>query len=140
MTLDRILGGAAVLFGGFLLLYAIPANVRMVEGAMPYPAMFPQIAAWLFVGLGIIQFFFVKSEVEFPSLKRFATFFVAVGLTLIALLFVEQFGYLPVMIALLGSIIFLVRERRPLWMVVGVLGLPIGVWVLFELILHRPLP
>lgn len=140
MTIDRILGGAAVLFGGFLLLYAIPENVRMVEGAMPYPAMFPQIASWLFIGLGIVQFFFVKSEVEFPSFKRFASFFVAIGLTLIALLFVEQFGYLPVMIALLGSIIFLVRERRPLWMVVGVLGLPVGVWVLFEFILHRPLP
>lgn len=67
MTVDRIGGGIAVLFGVFLLLYGIPANVRMIDGAMPYPALFPQIAAWMFIGLGLVQMVFVKTKADFPQ-------------------------------------------------------------------------
>lgn len=140
VTTDRILGGIAVLFGGFLLFYGIPANIRMIEGIVPYPAMFPQIAAWLFIGLGLIQAVFVKSRVEIPSLKRMLVFGLAAAVTLAALLTVDRFGYLPVTIALMAFIAFIVRERRPVWGATVIAGLPVGVWLLFEQVLQRPLP
>jgi putative tricarboxylic transport membrane protein len=140
MTVDRIGGGIAVLFGGFLLLYAIPANVRMIEGAMPYPAMFPQIAAWMFIVLGFAQMIFVKTEVEFPSGKQILAFLITIFCTLIAVLFLEQLGYLPVMFALMVAVALLVQERRPLWVAVIIIGFPVGIWLLFENILQRPLP
>ncbi len=140
MNADRILGGAAIAFGGFLLLYAIPANVRMVEGAMPYPAMFPQIAAWLFIVLGAIQIFFVRSEIEWPSARQAIMFGLAAVLTLAALLTLDRFGYLPVAIALMAAIALLVRERRPVWAAAVIVGIPVGVWLLFEQVLQRPLP
>lgn len=140
MTVDRIGGGIAVVFGVFLLLYAIPANVRMIEGKMPYPALFPQIAAWMFIGLGLVQIVFVKTKSEFPSGIQFLAFLGAILLTLIAVLFVETIGYLPVMFALMVAIVLLVQERRRLWVVVMTLGFPIGIWLLFEQILQRQLP
>jgi putative tricarboxylic transport membrane protein len=140
MTVDRIGGGIAVLFGGFLLLYAIPANVRMIEDAMPYPAMFPQIAAWMFIVLGFAQMIFVKTEVEFPSGKQILAFLITIFCTLIAVLFLEQLGYLPVMFALMVAVALLVQERRPLWVAVIIIGFPVGIWLLFENILQRPLP
>jgi hypothetical protein len=140
MSSDRILGGAAIAFGGFLLLYAIPAHVRTVQGVVPYPAMFPQIAAWMFIGLGAAQMIFVKSVVEIPDIKRAGMFAVAAATTLAALLTVDAFGYLPVMIALMAATVFVVRELRPVWIATVVVGLPVGIWLLFEQVLQRPLP
>ena len=140
LSADRIGGGIVVLFGGFLLLYAIPANVRMIDGVMPYPAMFPQIAAWMFIGLGLIQMLFVKTEADFPSGIQFLAFLGVIFLTLIAVLFVEQLGYLPVMTALMIAVVLLVQERRPLWIAVMIVGFPIGIWLLFEQVLQRQLP
>lgn len=140
MTSDRLLGGAAIAFGGFLLLYAIPVHVRTVQGVVPYPAMFPQIAAWMFIGLGVAQMIFVKSAVEIPSIKQAGMFAIAAAATLVALLTVDSFGYLPVMVALMAAIVFVVRERRPVWVATVVVGLPVGIWLLFEQILQRPLP
>jgi hypothetical protein len=31
-------------------------------------------------------------------------------------------------------------ERRPLWLVIGVAGTTLVIWVMFELVLQRPLP
>lgn len=137
---DRILGAGAILFGVFLLLYAIPENVRHVRGALPYPAMFPQFAAWLFIGLGALQFLFVKSQPDVPSPRRLLNFGLIAGLTLLALLTINRFGYLPVSIALMACVTLLVRERRPVWMATIVIGLPLGVWLLFEQVLQRSLP
>jgi putative tricarboxylic transport membrane protein len=140
IPVDRILGTGAILFGVFLLLYAIPENVRQVRGALPYPAMFPQIAAWLFIGLGVLQVLFVKSELDVPSPRRLINFGIIAALTLLALLTINRFGYLPVSIALMACVAMLVRERRPVWIATIVLGLPIGVWLLFEQVLQRSLP
>lgn len=140
MTLDRIIGGIVVAFGGFLLLYGIPANVKTVQNAMPYPAMFPQIAAWMFVGLGAVQFFVGNATFTFPGGKQFSAFLGVIFLCLIAVLFLEQLGYLPVAIALMVAITILSKERRPMWMAVITLALPVGVWLLFEQVLQRPLP
>lgn len=112
----------------------------MIDGAMPYPAMFPQIAAWMFIGLGLVQMLFVKTKAEFPTGLQFIAFLGAIFFTLIAVLFVENLGYLPVMIGLMVAIVLLVQERRPLWVVVMIIGFPVGIWLLFEQVLQRQLP
>lgn len=140
MTLDRLIGGIAILFGGYLLLYGIPANVRMVEGMMPYPAMFPQIGAWMFLVLGAIQLIVAHEKLDLPTARQFLIFLGVVGLTLIAVLMVENFGYLVVMIPLLAVLTLIAKERRPLWIVSMAVGLPLGVWLLFEFVLQRSLP
>ncbi|MGR3659579.1 MAG: tripartite tricarboxylate transporter TctB family protein [Paracoccaceae bacterium] len=140
MTLDRIIGGIVVAFGGFLLLYFIPAHVRVIENRIPYPAMFPQMAAWMFIGLGLVQMLSGKAEFEFPSGRQFLAFLGVVFLTLIAVLFVEKIGYLPVMITFMAAIVIVSHERRPFWAAIMIIALPIGVWLLFEQVLQRALP
>ena len=49
-------------------------------------------------------------------------------------------GYLlaaPVMILIL---MLMIGERRPLWLVTGILIIPLAVWGTIELLLKRPLP
>lgn len=140
MSLDRIIGGIVVVFGGFLLLYSIPENVRMIDRPIPYPAMFPQMAAWMFICLGAVQMLIGKARFEFPSGTQFLAFLGVIFLTLLAVLGLEKFGYLPVMIPFMAAVTLISRERRPLWVGVMVLGLPLGVWLLFEHVLQRPLP
>lgn len=140
MILDRVIGGIAILFGGFLLLYGIPANVRMVSGTMPYPAMFPEIGAWMFVVLGAIQVVVGRASFRLPSARQFLVFLGVIGLTLIAVLNLERFGYLVVMVPFLAAITLISGERRLLWAALMILGLPAGVWFLFEFVLQRSLP
>ncbi|WP_121062408.1 tripartite tricarboxylate transporter TctB family protein [Chachezhania antarctica] len=140
MALDRIIGGMAIAFGAFLLLYGIPANVRMVSGMMPYPALFPQIGAWMFIVLGAIQLGLGRDSFEFPGIRQFGVFLGVVGLTLLAVLGLERFGYLTVMIPLLAALALVSGERRWPWIAGIALGLPLCVWALFEFVLQRGLP
>ncbi len=52
MTLNRFLGGAWIAVGVLLLAYLIPANVTEAPESVMNPALFPNIAAWLVIGLG----------------------------------------------------------------------------------------
>lgn len=142
MTTDRILGGIAVLFGGFLLLWGIPANVKTVPGIFVYPnpALFPQIAAVLMIALGFMQMVFTKTDADVPSLRKFLLFLAVAGATLLAMLGIRVFGYLPVAFALMVLVCVITGERRPVWLATVVVGLPIGIWLLFEQVLNRPLP
>lgn len=142
MTTDRILGGIAVLFGGFLLLWGIPANVQMVSGIFVYPnpALFPQIAAVLIIALGIMQMMFTKTKADVPSLTRFLWFLAVAGGTLLAMVGIRVVGYLPVAFALMVLVCLITGERRPVWLITVIVGMPVGIWLLFEQVLNRPLP
>ncbi|MGV0816621.1 tripartite tricarboxylate transporter TctB family protein [Martelella sp. AMO21009] len=142
MTADRILGGAVALFGVFLLLWGIPDNVKTVPGIFVYPnpALFPQLAAALLVALGVMQMVFTKTNADVPSFARIALFLAVAGATLVAMVGIRAFGYLPVAIALMILICIITGERRPLWLATVVIGLPVGTWLFFEQILSRPLP
>lgn len=142
MTSDRVLGGFAVLFGVFLLLYGIPANVKMVSGIFVYPnpALFPQIAAVLMIALGVMQMVFTKSRADVPTLRRVLLFLAVAGATLLAMVGIRTFGYLPVAVALMVLVCLITGERRPVWLLTVIVGMPVGIWLLFEHVLSRPLP
>lgn len=142
MTLDRLLGGIVALFGLFLLTYAIPANVKSASGmfVFPNPALFPQIAAVLMVVLGLMQAALVRTKTELPGWKAFGMFLVVAGATLAAMLLIRLLGYLPVAFALMVAVCLIGRERRPLWLGIVIVAVPVGTWLLFEQVLGRPLP
>lgn len=142
MTVDRLLGGMFALFGIFLLAYAIPANVQTVPGLLvfPNPALFPQVAAGLFILLGLLQMLFVKTSADLPGWKRLGLFAAAAGATLAAMLLIDDLSYLPVAIGLMVAVCLVTGERRPLWLGTVIVGLPVGTWLLFEQVLQRPLP
>lgn len=139
-SLDRILGGTAALIGGFLLLYLIPANVASIEGSVFSPSLFPNIAAWLIVVLGLVQLISTPTKVDLPPGREVFRLILIDVLALVTLFLMEQIGYIPAAIVLMAAATMMVYERRPVWIITTVIAMPLSIWTLFEVILHRPLP
>jgi tripartite-type tricarboxylate transporter receptor subunit TctC len=139
MHVERVLGAIGIAFGILLLTVVIPRHVTSTPGFVN-PARFPQLAAWLFVGLGTIQCFGAKAsapEVELRLLARLALVAACLVVTILAM---TRIGYLASSIALMAAICAIMFERRTTWLAVTILATPIGVWLLFEVVLRRPLP
>lgn len=140
MTIERFLGGITALCGVLLLLYGIPANVAHVEDAMMAARTFPQMAAWIFIVAGIVQMIFVKSKLTLPTLRELLRVILVLSLILAMVFLMEHFGYLVGAMSLMAAVMVIIYERRPLWLLIAIAAVPIGVWVLFEVLLLRPLP
>lgn len=141
MTQERILGGCVVLFGALLLLFIIPNQVTAVPGSPTDPSLFPKLAAWLFIVLGLAQIAFSGEtndagigRAELGKLALVMLILTACGWAM------EKYGHIPAMTALMIASVLLVYERRWYWIATTVLLLPIGCWSLFEIVLERPLP
>lgn len=141
MTIERFLGAVAVIGGILLLLYGIPANVEKLEyDVILQPRVFPQIGAIIIVVAGTLQFFFSKSKVELPSLRDFVRVLIVCGLIIASVFVMERFGFLVGAALLMAAVMYLVYERRPIWLIVAIAVMPVLIWVIFEVVLRRPLP
>lgn len=139
MKSGYISGGVTALFGGFLLLYLIPTFVASTDGLMS-PDLFPSIAAWMFILLGVIQVISPGEDVELPSSREFMRTGLIALTVLVAILAMDWFGYIIVAVSFMVAITMLMYERRPIWLIATVIAMPIGIWLFFEVLLRRPLP
>lgn len=139
MNTERILGGGAAAFGAFLLLYLIPNYVTDSDGVMS-PTLFPSIAAWMFILFGSIQAVVSGVPIKLPSTREFIRSGMITLIALIAILAMEWLGFLIVAPVFMAIITIFMYERRPLWLAATIVAVPIGVWLVFELLLRRPLP
>jgi len=140
VTTERILGGIAIAFGGLLLFEIIPDNARSIEGLIVDPSTFPNMAAFLIAGLGIIQIVASKQRMPLPTAREFWRVLMIAALTAVAVLALGEVGYLATMFVFMALIIVIVHERRPVWMATVIVGMPVVVWAFFEVLLKRPLP
>lgn len=139
MKNEHISGGVAALFGGFLLLYLIPNYVTSSEGVMS-PTLFPSIAAWMFILLGVIQAVVPGEPITIPGAREFIRTTMIALIVLVAILAMDWLGFLIVSIAFMAVITIFMYERRPVWLIATIVAMPIGIWLFFELLLRRPLP
>lgn len=141
MTQERIIGGCIVLFGALLLLVIIPDQVMSMPGMPTDPGLFPKLAAWLFITLGLAQIAFARENHDpgfgARELGRLALVTAILIATAVAM---ERFGHIAAMTGLMIASVLLVHERRWYWIAVTVLLMPVGCWALFEIVLGRPLP
>ncbi len=141
MTQERVIGGGAVLFGALLLLVVIPAQVTSLPGVPTDPGLFPKLAAWIFIALGLAQIAFARETNDagmgFAELGRLT---LILGILTAAGYAMEEFGHIPAMTGLMIASVLLMFETRWYWIAVTVLLLPVGCWSLFEIVLERPLP
>lgn len=140
MTLDRTLGGAVALGGAFLLVYLIPNFVEGEATGVRDPSLFPRIAGSMLLVLGVLQVVFARAGGDVPSWRELARLALLIALMSAATFVMPIIGFMPSMMLLMAAAILVVFERRPLWIVVTVCGLPAFAWFVFEEVLKRPLP
>lgn len=136
---DRIQGIVVLGFGITLLTWLVPTYVTAVPGDPLDPSMFPRAAGWLLSGLGLAQIVLARPGGSVPAAREvfgFVCFIVALAG---AALLLPLFGFLPVACGLMIASLVLLRERRPLWAAMTLIGVPFFVWFLFTVVLSRSL-
>lgn len=141
MTQERVIGWCVVLFGALLLLWIIPAQVTSMPGVPTDPGLFPKMAAWIFIALGLVQIAFARETGDAGiGLVELGRLTLIMGILTIAGYAMERFGHIPAMTGLMMASVLLMFETRWYWIAVTILLLPVGCWSLFEIVLERPLP
>ena len=141
MMQERLIGGGAVAFGALLLLVVIPAQVTSLPGIPTDPGLFPKLAAWIFIALGLAQIALARETSDAGiGVVELVRFLMILGILTAAGYAMERFGHIPAMTGLMIASVLLMFETRWYWISVTVLLLPIGCWSLFEIVLERPLP
>lgn len=139
ITADRLQGIVVFGFGCALLWWLVPNHVTAVPGDPLDPSLFPRIAGWLILALGLFQIATAKPGAAVPPLAEVFGFACFIASLVVAALLLPRFGFLPVAGGLMVVSIVLLRERRPLWAALTLVGVPLFVWVLFAVLLSRPL-
>ena len=98
------------------------------------------IAAWMLIGLGLLQVVFSGPGPALPSRTEVLRFALTAALTVVAALCLERFGYLVTSIALMAAVIIMIHERRFIWAATTIAVVPTGIWLFFVVLLERPLP
>lgn len=139
ITADRLQGIVVFGFGCLLLLWLVPAHVTTMPGDPLDPSLFPRIAGWLIAGLGLLQIATAKPGAAVPALAEVIGFACFIAALVVAALLLPRVGFLPVASGLMVASLVLLRERRPLWAALTLFGVPLFVWILFAVLLSRPL-
>jgi putative tricarboxylic transport membrane protein len=136
---NRLSGLFFTLTGILLLIWFIPHHTETADFGWLKPATLPKILATLMVLTGLLQTVYPtgKTELNGPLILRFTLIF---ALCLSALLLMKYIGFIFVAPILACVVMFLIGERRPLWLFIGILLSPVSLWAVVTLLLERPLP
>lgn len=136
---DRLQGLIVLGFGCSLLLWFVPAHVTSVPGDPLDPSLFPKLAGWIIATLGLLLVVFARSDSNVPPRQEVLLMLCFIAALVVAALFLPVLGFLPVACGLMVVSILLLRERRPIWAALTFVGVPLFVWLLFVVLLGRPL-
>ena len=139
MTLNRISGVVVAVFGIILLFWIIPRHTETVDYGWLRPATLPNVTAIIVIVASIIHVIFPSGKAEFdgPLAMRAGLFFV---ISLAGLFLMHLVGFRIAAPLLVMVVMLLVGERRPLWLISGIVLIPLAMWSSIELLLNRPLP
>lgn len=138
MGLERTITFIVILLSLVMLFFIMPNQIETVDYGRVIPSTVPTLVLWIIIGAGVVQLFQSREVIKFEAviLIRVVGF---VGLLLAAVFAMERFGfeYTAPVLALL--IMLAIGERRWHWLLLGGVVIPIGVWLIVEQLLDRPL-
>ncbi len=139
MTLNRISGLVVTVAGLILLFWAIPYHTELADVAWLEPATLPQITAIIIIICGVLHLIFPTGKAEFDLVfsGRVAMFLV---ISIIGLYLMHLTGFLIAAPILVLVLMVFIRERRPFWLIAGIILLPAAIWFCIDFLLDRPLP
>lgn len=139
VSLDRYSGLFFAILGLLLFFVIIPYDTEVVDYGWVRPQTVPNSMAWLLVITGVSLVIRPGEDAPFDLHRSLrAGLFLAIlggGLFLI-----DRFGFVAVAPGLALLIMVLIGERRPLWLILGTVGLPLLIWFTVAILLQRPLP
>jgi len=139
MNADRFSGAFFLVLGLAMYFYVIPNYVEHVDEGNIAPATMPNIISLILAFCGAVL---VLKPTDFqmrdPALMAKTGLYVAV---LVAGIWaMSKFGFEYVAPVLALAIMWFIGERRPLWLVLGVIVMPAIIWFLVTQTLGRGLP
>lgn len=139
VSLDRYSGLFFASLGLFLYFVVIPYDTEVVDYGWVRPQTVPNAMAWLLTITGILLAIRPDGEAPFDLRRslRAGLFLAILGF---GLYLTGRFGFVVVAPGLALSIMVLIGERRPFWLLLGTAGLPALIWFTVTILLQRPLP
>ncbi len=139
MTINRMSGLVVAVLGVILLFWIIPRHTETVDYAWLRPATLPIITAVIVIISSIVHLIFPSGKAEFdvPLALRAGLYFV---ISLIGLCLMYFVGFLIAAPLLVMALMLMVGERRPLWLITGIVLIPLAMWSSIVLLLTRPRP
>lgn len=136
---NRLLGLFFAAFGLLLLFVVIPQQTEVVDYGWMRPQTLPDAMAVVIGISGLALALRPRGAVTFEWRKaiRAALY---LGLVCTGVYLISLFGFEIVAPPMALAIMLLIGERRPLWLVLGVAGIPFMIWLAVPVLLGRPLP
>jgi putative tricarboxylic transport membrane protein len=139
LSADRASGAFFLLFGLALYFLIIPGQTEEVQGANLAPATVPNIIAWVIVVFSAVTVI-KPTDFQTQNLRSFLVTGAYAGVLVIGIYAMSLFGFEWVAPPLALAIMVMIGERRPLWLVAGVILMPLVIWFLVTYPLGRALP
>ena len=139
MSLNRLSGLFFILLGLALFFFVIPYDTEIVSYGWVRPQSVPNAMAWIMIIAGLIHFIHPTGTTDLhPRKAALALFYL---LILIASVFlIARFGFEFVAPVFALALMLIIGERQPLWLGIGVIGIPLLIWFVVSVLLERPLP
>ncbi len=138
MTLERTITAGLILACLVLFFWVLPTQVENVDYGRIIPSTVPSIAIWIIVGAAALQLWQSKEKISMDVVVCIRTFGFF-GLLALAVYTMDQFGFEYVAPFLALAVMLIIGERRWYWLIAGGVVIPIGVWLIVERLLDRPL-
>lgn len=136
---NRLLGLFFAAFGLLLLLVVIPWQTETIDYGWMRPQTLPNAMAVVIAVSGLVLALRPRGAVAFDW-RRAGWAALYLGLVAGGVQLISRFGFEVIAPLLALAIMLLIGERRPLWLVLGAMGIPLAIWLAVPVLLDRPLP
>lgn len=139
MTADRISGAFFLLLGLAMYFLVNPSNIESVDGGNIDPDALPNVVSIVIAFCGLLLLLKPTSQqlYDVDSMLRTGMYVVLLAVGIYAM---SWFGFEFVAPVMAFAIMWLVGERRLLWLILGTVGMPLLIWFLVIHALGRALP
>ncbi|MEE9335405.1 MAG: tripartite tricarboxylate transporter TctB family protein [Granulosicoccaceae bacterium] len=136
---DRISGTFFLILGLTMYLFVNPNYIETVDGGNISPSTFPNVVSIVIAVCGAMLLFRPTPH-QSPEIRSVVITSTYVLLLVVGLYVMSRLGFEYIAPVLALIIMLAIGERRPLWLVVGAIVIPVLIWFLVTIALGRALP
>ena len=139
ISADRVSGAFFTLFGLGMYFLVIPGYVETVDGGNLSPKTVPNYISLTIAICGALLVL-KPTQHQTPSIRAFMVTGAYTALLAAGIYTMSLFGFEYVAPVLALALMLMIGERRPLWLVLGTVVMPLIIWFLVTFALGRALP